>query len=120
MSWRAQASPIRLVKSFCFSRICAGASGRYQASTLTASPPIRLILATDQSSISLDSRPSGVSSNTESSSVTIRPLAGDRFPMPRGMAKCGSSSIAEDCPCSVSISNVLNAATSSQGASVTP
>jgi hypothetical protein len=52
------------------------ASGRYQASTLTASPPIRLILATDQSSISLESRPSGVSSNRLSSRVTIKPFGG--------------------------------------------
>lgn len=60
--------------------------GRYQARTLTASAPMRLILATDQSSITLDIRPPRPSWKTESSSVTIRPFVGDRRSIPRGTA----------------------------------
>ena len=77
---------MRLTKPRCASFTPGSASGRHHASTLTASPPMRLILFTDQSSISLETRPPGVSRNTESSSVTISPLAGDSAPSPCGTA----------------------------------
>ena len=57
MSYRRQASPIFATNSCWCSFTDGSASGRYQASTFTASPPTRRILSTDQSSMALLSRP---------------------------------------------------------------
>src|SRR5258706_398036 len=51
----------------------ASASGRYQASTLTASPPIARIFSTLQLAMARDLRPPAVSSTRCSSSVMMSP-----------------------------------------------
>jgi hypothetical protein len=54
MSKRGRCSPFPARKAVCCSMNAGSASGRIQASGFSASPPIRLILSTLQSTIALD------------------------------------------------------------------